>query len=57
MYDVCPHDRYGVDNGKLVVLVQVLERFVVKEIINTRPCVVANVQISRRGGATLGGGG
>ena len=33
------------DNGRLVVLMQSLERFMVKEIINTRPYTVTNIQI------------
>ena len=38
-------DHWRMDNRRLVVLMQALERFVVKEIINTRPYAIANVQI------------
>ena len=38
-------DHRKMDDGRLVVLVQALERFVVEEIVNTRPYAVANVQI------------
>ncbi len=38
-------DHWRMDNRRLVVLMQALERFVVKEIINIRPYAIANVQI------------
>ena len=38
-------DHWRMDNGRLVVLMQSLERFMVKEIINTRPYTVTNIQI------------
>lgn len=38
-------DHRRMDDGRLVVLVQALERFVVEEIVDTRPYAVANVQI------------
>lgn len=38
-------DHRRLDNGRLVILVQGLERFVVEEIVETRPYAVANVQI------------
>ena len=37
------HWRMG--NRRLIVLIQALERFVVKENVNTRPYAVTNVQI------------
>jgi hypothetical protein len=38
-------DHWRMEDGRLVVLMQALERFVVKEIVNTRPYAVANIQI------------
>ena len=38
-------DHRRMDDGRLVVLVQALERFVVEEIVDTKPYAVANVQI------------
>jgi Lon protease-like protein len=38
-------DHRRMDDGRLVVLVQALERFVVEEVVDTRPYAVANVQI------------
>ena len=38
-------DHWRLDNGRLVVLMQALERFVVEENVNTSPYAIANVQI------------
>ena len=38
-------DHWRMDDRRLVVLMQALERFVVKENVNTRPYAVVNVQI------------
>ena len=38
-------DHWRMDDGRLVVLMQALERFVVEEIINSRPYVIASVQL------------
>ena len=38
-------DHRRLDDGRLVILVQAVERFVVEEIVKTRPYAVANVQI------------
>ncbi|KAL7489035.1 hypothetical protein ACHAW6_014615 [Cyclotella cf. meneghiniana] len=38
-------DHLRMDDGRLIILVQAVERFVVDEIIQTRPYAVANVQI------------
>ncbi|KAL3762809.1 hypothetical protein ACHAW5_011267 [Stephanodiscus triporus] len=38
-------DHARMDDGRLIVLVEALERFVVEEIVDTRPYAVANVQI------------
>jgi hypothetical protein len=38
-------DHWRMDDRRLIVLIQALERFVVKENVNTRPYTVTNVQI------------
>ena len=38
-------DHRRLDDGRLVILVQAVERFVVEEIVKTKPYAVANVQI------------
>ena len=43
LMQILNHWRMG--NRRLIVLIQALERFVVKENVNTRPYAVTNVQI------------
>ena len=38
-------DHRRMEDGRLMILVQALERFVVEEIVDTRPFSVANVQV------------